>query len=96
MSQLDIFMHDDDYEDGDLLLKAIYQKVQEYLAENPELLMSHLYRLDIEESKIQAVLQGLSHEDPAAGIAQLIYERQLERVATKKENKQPPIKGWEF
>lgn len=78
------------------LLEAITARVKNLVDESPDLLVSYLYRLDIEEDKINAVLKGLTHEDPIAGISNLILERQKQRIASKKNNKQKPIEGWEF
>lgn len=74
--------------------EQIRDKVEVYLETNPELLMSYLYRLDIEESKIQGVLHF--NQDIVGGLAQLIYDRQIARHKTKMKYRQPPIDGWEY
>ena len=79
------------------LYKAIRDRVEYLLDKNPELLMSYLYRLDVLEVKINAVLSPLSVVPPIEGLARLILERQKERIATKEKYKaDPPIPGWEF
>jgi hypothetical protein len=61
------------------------------------LLMSYLYRLDVLEVKINAVLSPIAIVSPIEGLARLILERQKERIATKQKYKSdPPIPGWEF
>jgi len=79
------------------LFKAIRERVEYLFEKNPELLMSYLYRLDVLEVKINAVLSPNSLVPPIDGLARLILDRQKERMATKKKYKSdPPIPGWEF
>ena len=79
------------------LYHAIKERVAYLLDTNPELLMSSLYRLDVLEVKINAVLAPNSPVAPIEGLARLILERQKERIASKKKYKSdPPIPGWEF
>lgn len=79
------------------LYNAIRDRVEYLLEKNPELLMSYLYRLDVLEVKINAVLAPNSVVPPIEGLARLILERQKERIASKKKYKSdPPIPGWEF
>jgi hypothetical protein len=79
------------------LFKAIRDRVEYLLEKNPELLMSYLYRLDVLEVKINAVLSPNAIVPPIEGLARLILERQKERIATKQKYKSdPPIPGWEF
>ncbi len=81
----------------DDLYNAIKERVAYLLETSPELLMSSLYRLDVLEVKINAVLAPTSPVAPIEGLARLILERQKERIATKKKFKSdPPIPGWEF
>jgi len=79
------------------LYQAIKARVEYLLEKNPELLMSYLYRLDVLEVKINAVLAPNSIVPPIEGLSNLILERQKERMASKKKYKSPPpIPGWEF
>ena len=79
------------------LYEAIKARVTYFLETNPELLMSYLYRLDVLEVKINAVLAPDSPVAPIEGLSRLILERQKERIETKKKFKsEPPIPGWEF
>jgi len=79
------------------LYQAIKARVEYLLEKNPELLMSYLYRLDVLEVKINAVLAPNSIVPPIEGLSNLILERQKERIASKKKYKSPPpIPGWEF
>ena len=59
------------------------------------LLLSSLYRLDVEEHKIQKALRS-STVPAAEGIATLIIERQKEKIETRKKystGKGDPYKG---
>jgi len=79
------------------LFHAIRDRVTYLLETSPDLLMSYLYRLDVLEVKINAILSPDSPVAPIEGLSRLILERQKERIATKKKYKSdPPIPGWEF
>ena len=61
-------------------------------------LVSILYRIDINESQLKAMLQQYSHVDAGYIIAQLIIERQLEKAAMRekfrKEDNIPEDDKW--
>lgn len=79
------------------LYNAIKGRVEYLLETSPDLLMSYLYRLDVLEVKINAVLALDSPVPPIEGLSRLILERQKERIETKRKYKSdPPIPGWEF
>lgn len=64
-----------------------------------DFLLSLLYRLDVEEAKINYALSPHSKELPNIGLAKLIMERQRQRIFTKQ--KYPPstsadMEGLEF
>ena len=80
----------------DAILEAIILKVEHYLEISPELLMSYLYRLDIAEEKINAIFNQPKELPIHEALGLLIWERQKQRIATKKRFKQDPIEGWEF
>jgi hypothetical protein len=88
--------HFETEKDERLLLKMIQDRVDEMMTHDLELLMSYLYRLDVAEKDIQKVIH-FQNEIPAnEGLAQLIFERQLKRLETRKKYRQKPIEGWEF
>ena len=62
----------------------IRDRVEELLARNPDLLMSYLYRLDVDEQKIQSVLNNFGGEDILTALADLIWKRQVQRVESKR------------
>lgn len=80
----------------DVLLEYISQKVSWYLENDPDLLMSYLYRLDVAEPRINEALSFEAAEEPYMGIARLILERQKQRWLSKKKYKVDPIDGWEY
>ncbi len=83
-------------ENENQVLEMIRLRVGELLDRDPELLMSYLYRLDVLEVDLKQVLSKDSKLPIAEGISQLIFKRQMQRVATKRKFKQDPIEGWEF
>ena len=82
--------------DDEALFQIILDRVNELLETDIDLLMSYLYRLDVEESKINHALSMNALLPANQGIARLILERQKQRMITKKMFKQDPIEGWEF
>lgn len=80
----------------DQLLDIIADRVAWFLENDKDLLLSYLYRLDIEEKLIDKAL-SLQEIDPAhIAIAKLILLRQKQRVDSKKKYKVDPIEGWEY
>lgn len=73
-------------------LRLLESRVGKLLAEQPDLLWSFLYRLDVDESKIRMALQPPT--DAVHALALLILERQKQRVATKTAHRKGP--GKEF
>jgi len=72
------------------LVNSLAARIALMLDKEPELLFSTLYRLDVLEPKINAVLHS-SSEPPAYGLARLIIERQIEKTKTRGQWH----KGWE-
>ena len=77
------------------MIDIISVRVEQLLKADPDLLMSYMYRLDVLEKKIKAALH-VSHEPVHITFAQLIWDRQKDRMETKKKYKQDPIDGWDF
>lgn len=78
------------------MLDMLILRVTEMMEGDVDLLMSYLYRLDILEHDINAALQLGSLVPPNVGLAQLILDRQKQRLATKARIKVEPIDGWEY
>ena len=68
---------------GQLIL-YINQLIQNHF----EQLVSLLYRIDVSETKIKALLQQQPDEDAAKIIVSLIIERQLEKIKSRREYSQ--------
>ena len=77
------------------MIKHIADRVEQLLKGDPDLLMSYLYRLDVEEKKISSALET-SITPVHVTFANLIWERQKQRLEARKKYKQDPIEGWEF
>lgn len=77
------------------MIKHIAYRVEQLLRGDPDLLMSYLYRLDVEEKKINAAIET-SITPIHVTFANLIWERQKERLEIRKKFKQDPIEGWEL
>lgn len=87
---------DTDESGEEVLLDKIAERVLELMDSNVELLFSYLYRLDVSESKVEHAIRNSFAEPAHLAIAKLIYDRQLQRVLTKKSIPQPPIEGWDY
>ncbi|MDB4438722.1 hypothetical protein N9176_00580 [bacterium] len=77
------------------MIKHISYRVEQMMKGDPDLLMSYLYRLDVEEENIKAAMET-SITPAHITFANLIWERQKQRMETKKKYKQDPIEGWEL
>ncbi len=82
-------------EDLEELRHAILGRVAYLLDRDPNLLFSYLYRLDIDERKLNKAIIG-GGTQAVERIADLIFQRQLQRVRTKQKYKQDPIEGWNW
>lgn len=77
------------------MLDLIAARVSELIADEPDLLFSYMYRLDIDQDKIEeALIPGT--EPVEMQLARLILTRQKQRLATKARYKVDPIDGWEY
>jgi hypothetical protein len=80
--------------DEPALLDLFTKRVEELIRDDLGLLLSSLYRLDVEEHKIQKALR--SPEVPTArAIAGLIIDRQKEKIKTRKAYATGEKKEWE-
>lgn len=64
------------------ILTALSDRISQLMTGNTDQLFSMLYRLDISERKIKLVLQ--EQENIALRLAELIYERQLQKAVSRK------------
>jgi hypothetical protein len=72
------------------LHQALTNRIAQMLDIETDLLFSTLYRLDVLEYKIKAVLAGNTGENIPAGLARLVIERQKEKMKTRKSAGTPP------
>lgn len=66
-------------------LASMSSEVEIMLSQNPDLLFSYLYRLDVDEDKIKKAISPYTEEFPSIGLARLIIDRQLLRIKTQQE-----------
>lgn len=77
---------EDDAVKDEKMIETIRQRVVEFLDQQPDLLFSYMYRLDVEEWRIKKALKE-SPLTPDETLARLIWERQKQRLATRAEYK---------
>ena len=69
---------------SDEALRAVIERrINELLSKDPHLLTSFLYRLDVDEKKIAQAMENPEGRETAAIIADLIIERQAERIRSR-------------
>jgi GGDEF domain-containing protein len=69
-------------ETGDNILSKLEMIVAQLLEEDPEKLIHALYRIDVDEKKFTVALQN-HIGDAAKDLAQLLYNRVLEKLENK-------------
>ena len=82
-----------------MLTQVLAERIGEMLEQQPEQLMSLLYRLDVLEEKIRPVMRPDAKDPANIGLARLVIERQKQRIFTKKNVKTEPLEGledWEW
>ena len=65
------------------LLQYLADVIAHMIERKPDFLFSLLYRLDVEEHKINLALAPTAGEPANVGLARLVLERQKQRVFTK-------------
>lgn len=81
----DLLVSDEELSE-DEIIAILADKVQAYLECNINLLMSYLYRLDVLEYKIKSALSNSGKQPGNVILAKLIWERQKERLKTKRQH----------
>ncbi len=66
------------------ILKLLADRIVTLLERGPEEFFQLMYRLDISEKKLNSVMQ---EDDVAVKIARLIYDRQLQKIRSRQENR---------
>ncbi len=62
---------------------ALIARIVTLLDRDPERLMHILYRVDVDEGRVQAILHDLPPAEMAPALADLIIERQLAKAETR-------------
>lgn len=73
--------------DGRAFYKALCEKVGEMINNDFSKLVQLLYRMDVSEEKLRNLLLHKPDQDAATLIAELMIERQLQKIKSRKENK---------
>jgi len=69
--------------DISLIKEHLRKKVEVMLEKNYERLMNNLYRIDVNEDKLNTVLKTTNPTELPSVIADLIIERQVQRIRTQ-------------
>lgn len=77
------------------LLQLLADQVAYMIDNQLEVLLSLMYRLDVDERKVAAALSPAAPENPNIGIARLVLERQKQRIFTKQHYKQESNWDWD-
>jgi hypothetical protein len=69
------------------LKKYLTEKIALMMEKNFNLLLSSLYRIDIDENKVKELFSGKIKTDIPEGLASLIIDRQLQKLYYRKKYK---------
>lgn len=78
------------------LLRLLADQIAYLIETRMEFLLSLMYRLDIDESKVHEALSPAGEEPANWALARLVLERQKQRAFTKRHYKQNDLDGWEW
>lgn len=78
------------------LLQLLADQIAYMIDNRLEFLLSLMYRLDIDESRVGAALSPASEEPANLALARLVLERQKQRVFTKQFYKQQNPDNWNW
>ena len=66
------------------LVKLLSVRIRELLDRNLEKLVSIMYRIDLNQSKVDKIFENVSKDEIAYQLSVLIIERQIEKVRTRR------------
>lgn len=69
------------------LVMLLGARIRELLDKNLEKLVSIMYRIDLNQAKVDRIFENISKDDIAYQLAALIIERQMEKVRTRRQYK---------
>ena len=75
----------------DDMFDVLSARIAQLLDANMEQLFSILYRMDVSEAAVKAVMHPAAPEPPHIGLTRVVLARQAERNRTMREVKAPPI-----
>ncbi|SFD30257.1 hypothetical protein SAMN05518672_1011528 [Chitinophaga sp. CF118] len=73
----------------DQLEEMLAQRLEELISNNFQLFVLLLYKIDVAESKVRAVLEADISPSAYRKIAALLIERQQQKIISRKESKKP-------
>lgn len=76
-------------------LQLLADRVAHLMEAQPEYVFSMLYRLDVDERKVEQAMNPGNEVPANVGLARLILERQKQRLQTKANYTPPDIEGWD-
>lgn len=85
-----LIVPDTEWSEADLL-RALADRVDYFMQNRMEELLSLLYRMDVSEADVATALHPNAPEPANVGIARLIIERQVRRAETKRRIKPEPL-----
>ena len=71
------------------LVLMLASRIRDMLDRNVERLLSILYRIDLNQKKVDVIFENTSKDDIAIELARAVIERQEEKVETRKKYKNP-------
>ena len=69
------------------ILQLLADRIVQVLERGPDTFFQLMYRLDISEKKLTAILDD---DNVAAKIARLVYDRQLQKIQSKRSSPKDP------
>jgi hypothetical protein len=69
------------------IVTLLTEKILAIIQQGPDAFYRLMYRIDIPEKRLVKVL---GNDDTARQIAQLVYNRQLEKITSRHQHRQPP------
>jgi hypothetical protein len=78
------------------LLELLGEQIAYLIEHKLEFLMSLMYRLDVDERKVDYALSPAAEELPHIALAKLVLERQKQRIFTKRHYRQQHPDNWEW
>ena len=74
---------------NELSLEILAEKINELLNKDFQKLISILYRMDINESRLRLMLHENQDKDAGMLIAGMMVERQAQKIQSRKDSRQP-------